>query len=516
MVVAVAALVSGAVGIAQAEEEGKPPAAVSAVPVPPGQIEAAVAQLDGVVGDLMNRSGVPGVAVAVVRGDEIVYAKGFGVRRVGTTAPVDENTVFQLASVSKPLGASVVARVAERKGFSWQDPVVKHFPAFRLSDPAVTRQVTIEDLYSHRSGLPEHAGDLLEDAGFGRDYILRQLRRYELNPLRTRFAYTNFGLTAGALAAARFAGKSWASLSRETIYGPLGMNSTSATFAGFMQAKNRAEMHVLRDGEWKSLYRRNADAQAPAGAASSTALDMARWMRMVLNEGLVDGKRILRPASVRNLYAPRIAVAPPATLDSRSSFYALGMFLGDDSTGRVRLGHSGASGRGASTSLALLPSERLGIVALTNGVPIGVAEAITSSFLDLVTLGHIEQDYYGIYRAQVEPLLVPHGRLAGKKRPTDAKPPRPLARYTGVYTNPLFGPARVTLRRGRLVLAIGPKLRARLTHWRGDTFAYPATSETAVGLAAVDFTFRRGPRGPIRIMRIEDLNEDGQGRFVSR
>lgn len=514
-ILAVCAVLLGNWLAGSAEAAEPPPPALSAVPIPPGQIEAAVDKLDAIVADVMARSGVPGVAVSVVHGDEIVYAKGFGVRRIGSSASVDENTVFQLASVSKPLGASVVARLAERKGFSWDDPVVKHLPWFRLSDPWVTRKVTIEDLYAHRSGLPAHAGDLLEDVGFGRATIMRRLRLYELEPFRAGFGYTNFGLTAGALAAARSAGKSWPALSRQMIYRPLGMNSTSATFAGWRRAKNRADMHVLRGGTWKSIYQRDADAQAPAGAANSSALDMARWMRMALNEGRAGDKQVLRPESILNLYTPRLAIAPPATPDSRSSFYALGMFVGDDSTGRVRLSHSGASARGASTSLNLLPSARLGITVLTNGVPLGVAEAISASFLDLATLGRVERDYFEVFRADVEPLLKPNGRLAGQKRPRGAKPPRPLRHYTGTYRNRLFGPARVVLRKGRLLLKLGPKLSAPLTHWRGNTFAYRAVAETAAGLAAVDFGFRRG-RPYVRTMRIEDLDQEGYGRFVAR
>lgn len=499
---------------AAAGNELPPPPAVSAVEIPAGQIEAAVGQLDAVVADVMGRSGVPGLSVAVVHGDEIVYAKGFGVRRVGRPETVDANTVFQLASISKPLGSSVVARVAERKGFSWDDPVTKHLPWFRLADPYVTRKLTIADLYSHRSGLPGHAGDLLEDLGFGRRQVLQRLRFYDLAPFRATYAYTNFGLTAGAVAAAKAAGKGWSQLSRQLIYRPLGMNSTSSRFADYRAADNRADLHVMRGGSWRSLHRRNADAQSPAGGASSSALDMAKWMRMILNDGKADSRQLLRPASVLNLRTPRINSSPPPTPDSRSGFYGLGLNVSNDSTGRVRLSHSGAFALGAATSMMMMPSERLGIIVLTNGVPLGVPEAISATFLDLASLGRVERDWYPAYRAQMEPMLAPAGRLAGRSKPAKPRPARALQRYTGTYRNRLYGPARVLARRGRLLLRIGPKpLRLPLTHWNGSTFAYRPVGENATGLAAIDFRFGKGS-ARARTMRIENLDGEGEGLFT--
>jgi CubicO group peptidase (beta-lactamase class C family) len=143
------------------------PSAQPAFPIPKGQIAKAIQGLDGIVGEALNRSGVPGLAIAVVHDDEVVYAKGFGVRRVGSGEPVDQNTVFQLASVSKPLGSTVIAGViGQGSGLDWNTPVAKHLTGFALADPYVSSQVTIGDLYSHRSGLPDHAGDLLEDLGY--------------------------------------------------------------------------------------------------------------------------------------------------------------------------------------------------------------------------------------------------------------------------------------------------------------------------------------------------------------
>ena len=173
----------------------------SAEEIPESQITDAIDQVDGIAADVMSKSGVPGMAVAVVHDGEVVFAKGYGVREVGKPETVDENTVFQLASVSKSIGSTVIARAVTDGTVSWSDPV-KYLPNFQLADPAVTQAVTIGDLYSHRSGIPGGAGDDLEGIGFTREQILERLRYYPLNPFRITYGYTNFGMTAGGEAVA--------------------------------------------------------------------------------------------------------------------------------------------------------------------------------------------------------------------------------------------------------------------------------------------------------------------------
>ena len=171
----------------------EPPPLMPAMPLPDNAVDNAVAKLDGLAADLMNTSGIPGMAVAVVHGGKTVYAKGFGVKDVkaGTTDnanKVDADTVFQLASLSKPLGATVIAHQVGQNAISWDTPVVSKLPWFALSDPVVTPLVTIGDMYAHRSGLPDHAGDELEDLGYDRRYVLDHLRALPLAPFRISYA----------------------------------------------------------------------------------------------------------------------------------------------------------------------------------------------------------------------------------------------------------------------------------------------------------------------------------------
>ena len=163
-----------------------PPNEVSGLAIPAGRVDEAVAKVDGLVGDLMKSTGVPGMAVAIVHGGKVLYAKGFGVKDVsrgqGQENKVDADTVFQLASVSKSVGSTVVAHEVSDSVVAWDTPVTSKLPWFALGDAYVTGHVTIADLYSHRSGLPDHAGDKLEDLGYDRRQTLERLKYLPLAP----------------------------------------------------------------------------------------------------------------------------------------------------------------------------------------------------------------------------------------------------------------------------------------------------------------------------------------------
>ncbi|MGW5636729.1 serine hydrolase [Streptomyces sp. NPDC003832] len=493
--------------------------------VPPAQpapqlsdedVRRAVDRLDGIVRDAMRRTGVPGVAVGVVHDGEVLYAKGFGVRRVGAEGRVEADTVFQLASLSKPLASTVVARAVGEKTVGWDDPVVEYSPEFALKDPWVTRHVTLADLFSHRSGLPDHAGDLLEDLGYDRSSILERLRYEPLTPFRAGYAYTNFGLTAAGVAVARAAGTSWEELSADKLYRPLGMDDTSSTFADYERAGNKAVTHMESGGTWKAAYVRDADEQSPAGGASSTVDDMTKWMRLQLDDGRFQGRQIVAEEPLQQTHLPHIVSAPPPAPVGRTGFYGLGWNVGYDDQGRLKLGHSGAFALGAATGVHLLPSEDLGIVVLTNGRPVGVPEAIMADFIDTAQTGRPTVDWLGFFGQLIEQSVESErSPVDYAKPPADAKPARADSAYTGTYTNDYYGPMNVTVRDDELTMQLGPKKqRFTLTHFDGDTFSYRTTGENAVGLSGVTFTVAAGGRA--EKVRVENLDDNGLGTFVRK
>jgi CubicO group peptidase (beta-lactamase class C family) len=476
-----------------------PPPLVPAMPLPENAVENAVAKLDGIADELMKKSGIPGMSVAVVHGGKTVYAKGFGVKDVrngsGPEHPenaVDPDTVFQLASLSKPLGSTVVAHQVGLGAISWDTPIVEKLPWFALKDPVVTRMVTVGDMYSHRSGLPDHAGDLLEDLGYDRRYVLEHLRQLPLDPYRISYAYTNFGLTAGAEAVAASAGKSWEDLSQEVLYGPLGMTSTSSQFSDFEARTDRAVGHIHVDDAYKPLYVRDAQAEAPAGGVSSSANDMTKWLTMMLADGSFDGQQVVDSKALLPAVTPQIVSDRASEPAMRSGFYGYGFNVGTTSAARQQLSHSGAFELGAGTNFVIIPSADVAIVALTNATPSGIPETLTAEFADLVQFGEVRQDWRGLYAAAFQKMETSDGSLEGQQRPANPAPPPATPALVGTYDNPYWGPATVEDVNGKLSLALGPREKFELTHWDGNVFTFIPTGENAPPGSISKATFAGG------------------------
>lgn len=493
---------------------GIPPDAQSLVPIPPQRIPAAVSKLDAIIDGVMSKTGVPGLAAAVVHDDRLLYARGFGVRHINEPARVEPATVFQLASVSKPLSSTVVAGAVGRGMVKWTDPIVGHLPSFALADPYVTGHVTYADLFSHLSGLPDHAGDLLEDLGYGREYILNRLRLEPLAPFRASYEYTNFGLTAAAVAAATAAGQSWPDLADDVLFGPVGMQASSFRHSDFLSRQDRTAMHVRVGKRWVQKYSRDADPEAPAGGASSNVLNLADWLMLQLADGVWRGGQLIATGALAQTHLPRALSSLPSTPISRSGFYGLGMNVSYDYAGRLRLSHSGGFNQGAATAFTMLPSAGLGIVVLTNGMPIGIPESVVNYFLDHVEAGSVQQDWLTLYGQLFAALYVNPSMLAGEKPPANPVPARPDSFYTGTYDNAFYGPIRITAARGSLHLLIGPGPHDYpLRHWSGNLFAFFPTGENAVGITAA--TFNAGGAGAhARSVTLEYYNTTGLGTFV--
>src|SRR5881296_1589726 len=358
------------------------------------QVTRAVQELEKLAQKKIQENTVPGLAIAVVFQDEVVYAKGFGVRDVNTKAPVDADTVFQLASVSKSIGSTVVAELVGEGKITWDSKLSVLDPTFAMFDPWVTGEITIRDMYAHRSGLPEHAGDLLEDLGFTRAEILHRLRyQHPDSSFRSHYAYTNFGVTEGGIAAAKAYGLEWEDASKQKVYDPLGMSSTSSRYADFVARKNKALGHVLVNGKWVQKFKRDPDPESPAGGVSSSVNDLAKWMRLQLANGKFDGKQVVDNDALVETHHPHMLTGfNPFT--QLPTFYGLGWNVSYDPEGRLRLNHSGAFALGAATYVNLVPGEQLGIVVLTNAYPLGIAEALGTTFLDIALYGKPTQDWF--------------------------------------------------------------------------------------------------------------------------
>lgn len=498
----------------------------SLLPAPPGHVEplldrqkvdGALAWLDGYAQDALDKTGLPGMAVAVVYRDEVVYAKGFGVREVGKPEKIGPDTVFQLASVSKPLASTVVAGVVGRKVMKWTDPVIGYSPGFALKDEFVTRNASCADLMSHQSGLKTGSGDLLEDLGFDRAYIFAHLNQEPLDTFRASYNYSNFGYTWGGQAAADAMKMSWEELAEEVLFRPLNMSSSSYRHADFEKRADRAIIHVpVGDGKWEARYRRFADSEAPAGGASSSVRDLAQWLRLQLGNGSYGGKPVIDPAALQTSHVPHAVSGPAPAPAVRSRFYALGWNVSYDEQGRVVLGHSGAFNLGTATAVSMLPGEELAIVALTNGRPQGIPEAVTAGFLDTVQHGSPRVDWLtftnGAFQRidEADTPAVDYSTL-----PANPAPAQALGVYAGTYANSYYGPLLLMENDGKLTMTLGPSsgpTTFALTHFDGDTFSFESIGENANGLAGALFAPAQGGSAPS--VRLDFYDRTGLGTFT--
>jgi CubicO group peptidase (beta-lactamase class C family) len=480
------------------------PAAADDAAITAAQVEAAVSRLDDLIADGMAQTGVPGTAVAVVYDDTVVYERGFGVRELGKLEQITPETVFQIASPSKSISSTLVAAVVGDGTTTWDATIGGIEPGFALADPFVSAQVTIRDMLCHRSGLPAYSGDpLVFYFRDDRDECVRRLRYYPLaTPFRTTWAYSNLGFSAGAYAAARAANQSWEDLAQARLFAPLGMTSTSYRFADFGRWENRAAPHYrTADGVWAPGDLTDDDAAAPAGGVSSNLRDLARWLRLHLAGGMVDGQQVVASEPLRETHRPQIvAISPPDPAAGPTTFYGLGWFVTYDERGRLVVMHGGDFSGGYNTQATLLPAAGLGIVVLCNGWPSALREAIPKAFLEMVTRGAPTQDWVpAIETATAEALaslLATSPPFPQGQPPADALPPLPLDAYTGTYTNTIYGEVTVREEAGDLVLAYGPHgVQRTLSPWTRDTFRMPLTGADGVPIAQLGVYFIIGAAG---------------------
>ena len=251
---------------------------------------------------------VPGVAIAVIKDDKVVFAKGFGLRDINKTVPVDEHTLFAIGSSSKAFTTASLAMLVDENRLKWDDPATKYLPGFQVFDPYASRELTVTDLVTHRSGMAR--GDLLWYASpYDRDEILRRTRYLKPSwSFRSRFGYQNLMYLAAGQVVASVSKKSWDEFVRERIFTPLGMKTSSTSIKAF-GSDNVATPHQKLDDKVEAIAWRNIDNIAPAGSINSNVVEMAQWVRMQLGGGVYEGV-----GAKRFIAAPSSSVGGPPLL----------------------------------------------------------------------------------------------------------------------------------------------------------------------------------------------------------
>ncbi|PYP56151.1 MAG: serine hydrolase [Gemmatimonadetes bacterium] len=422
----------------------------------------------------------PGAAIAVVRDGRVLFAKGYGIRARGDTGHVDAHTLFQIASNTKAFTTAALAILADEGKLSWDDPVTKFLPGFALYDPYVTRELTVRDLVTHRSGLGLGAGDLLWfHSNYSRAEIAYRIRFAKpASSFRSAYAYDNvLYIVAGEIVPA-VAGTTWDEFVTRRIFTPLQMAETGTTIAYFTSSRNAAAPHAVERGTLQVVPIDSVDNTAPAGGIVSNVADLAKWLICRLDSGRYAGGRLFSERQAREMWSGQtilpIADPDPPLAALRPDFaeYGLGWRL-RDYRGRKIVTHTGGLA-GMSSQITLVPAEKLGIVILTNSES-DLMAALSYRLLDEFLDGGPRTDWVAAFvraaqldRAQADSTV----RANRAARDSLSKPSLPQERYAGRYRDELYGDAGITLEEGRLVLRFSrsPAFVGELEHWQYDTF----------------------------------------------
>jgi CubicO group peptidase (beta-lactamase class C family) len=433
--------------------------------------------LDRYLSDVVARWQIPGMAIAIVRNDSTLITKGYGVRALGQPDRVDANTVFDIASLTKSFTAAAAAILVDRGVISWDDPVKRYLPDLELPADALTRQATIRDFLSHRTGL-EAANMMWVPTAVSRAEVLRRMRYLRsVAPFREQMVYSNVGYTVAGEAAAAAAGVPYEQLLRDFLIKPLGLTSTTWTYEQAATMPNVAASHATIDKRLQVVPReRQRHAIAPAAAVQSTANDLARWLRLHLNNGVLDGKRFVSDSAMRHMHSVQSRIpTTPAMRAARMvqdtvTGYGMGWQIMDYRGHRV-FWHTG-NGDGQIAYMAIYPAEKLGFVIMVNTWSAPLVHLALANYIADTYLGFPRRDW-----AAEEFARRPAADSAREARErtmiamrSSSPPPVPLTSYAGEYQHPLFGPVWIRHTPVGLTLQMGEGRVADLEYHGDNTF----------------------------------------------
>ncbi|HJT79300.1 MAG TPA: serine hydrolase [Gemmataceae bacterium] len=462
------------------------------------------ARVDRVVEDALDAWRVPGVAVAIVRDDRVIYLKGHGIKEVGGQDPVTPDTIFPIASCTKSFTTTAMAMLVDDGKMAWDDPVRKHVPYFHLSDPLADGQVTLRDLVTHRTGVGPH--ELLwYRAPWSQEEAIRRIGRVKVEyPFRSSFHYQTTMFTTAGHAVAAAAKTSWADFVRRRILEPLGMKHVSFTTAEALKAADHASPHRPgRFGQLEVIPWYKMDVPEPAGSINASARDLAQWVRFQLGDGTFDGKRLVSAANLRETHTPqniiRLEGVPRAmNPDTLQMSYGMAWVI-QDYKGHLEVSHAGLID-GFRAHITLVPADHLGIVLLCNRHQTRMNLALSNTLVDRL-LGLAHRDWNAFYQAEVrQEAAEAEARYRAREasRQPDTHPSHDLAAYAGTYEEPAYGTAEVTLEKGGLVWHWS-SFTCPLSHFHYDTF----TAESDV-LGNPRIVFTLGADGEVATMKVVD------------
>lgn len=461
--------------------------------------------LDSYINHALTSWRIPGVAVCIVKDGKIVMMKGYGVKELGLNNKVDDNTLFMIGSNTKAFTATALAMLQSQGKLSLDDKVTKYLPQWKLNDQLASQEAIIRDLLCHRLGFRTFQGDFtFYNTDLSREQIMERMGRVKaIYPFRTKWGYTNSAfLTAGQIIP-RVTGKTWEEYIKENIFAPLGMTNTLALTVDMPKSLNRTVPHSLVNGQLTAIPYCQIDALAPAGAISSSANDMSKWVMALLNDGKVGGRQVIPADAIQATRQPQDIVGSVTHLNGETNYelYGLGWFIQDYENHRLVMHDGGVNGY--LSSVTLVPKEHLGIVILTNTDQNEFFEALRWEIMDAyfkLPFGNYSSKYLDAFKAgEAE-----DQQKDKKLRDSVAMNRPPLlvpAQYTGKYDNDLYGSLSVTQGTGNdleIRFEHHAKMYAHLQPLGGNRF-YVTFSDPIFGKAVFPFTVVNGKVTGLRV-----------------
>ncbi|WP_447756162.1 serine hydrolase [Sphingopyxis fribergensis] len=471
-------------------------------------------RIDDAAARAMATFDVPGMAIAIVKDGKLVFAKGYGVREKGKAAPVTPDTIFQIGSNTKAFTTAALAILVDEGKLTWDDKVIDHLPDFRMYDPYVTREFTIRDLLTHRSGLGPGAGDLMfvPATDMSRAEVVRGLRHLRpVSGFRSQYDYDNLLYIVAGEVVASASGQSWEDFVEARIMKPLGMTRCAANLARVAGRTNVASPHVVAEGKARAISAMNMDVVGPAGTINCSLTDMTKWLTVQLGHGaLADGGRLFSPERSTEMWTMNVVKPANPALDGllRTHFsgYALGWEV-SDSFGFKRVAHTGGV-IGTVTSVAMIPELGLGVLVFTNQESGAAMQAVNNQILDTF-IGAPPRDWVEIaaaYTAGRTSEAVSIEQDVAAKLAAAAAPTLPLDAYTGTFRDPWRGNATVRKDGDRLVLKVSrtTSLEATLQPYSGNIFVARWADRNINADAFV--RFEQGFDGSVRAMTLKAIS----------
>lgn len=409
---------------------------------------------------------VPGAAIAIVIGDRVVFARGYGCRDLTSQLPMDPDTAFPIASTTKAINATLLGILVDKGRLAWDIPIQRYLPRFRLQEPLASAAVTLRDLVTMRTGLPRHDGVWMGNPISRAELVEAFAHLPPSAGFRERFQYNNLTVTLAGHIAEIVSGERWEDLVRNHILQPLHMGNTGFTLPE--SGNVTSSYHENNERQLVTNRRVNTRSTAPAGGAiHSTINDMARWIACNLSGGKMAGRQVIAPHVLAELHSPQVLMGEDPIAPSENAAYGLGWAI-DSFDGQARITHGGDL-HDVISCATLFPAEGVGIVSFVNLAVQRLARAVNQCAYDVMR--GIESDA-AIAKALLEyekKIESTRTRRARVIRINNTVPSHALGEYVGTYRHLGYGQVEIRQQGQALIFARG-ELVLPMEHWHYDAW----------------------------------------------